>query len=304
MRKAIIAILLGATMATPVVAQDRAERARERYERQGERNQQRSEQRQVRQEQRQQRVEQRQPRVEQRQPRVEQREVRREQPAGVFGQTVRDATRNREAWQQRSDRSDRSENREGWQRGDRSGTSDERFVRRQQRERDRAVRGDRETFRDHVRETREASERSADGVIPRYRRQAERNQERYERGLREDRRDWRQDRRADRRDHRRWDRNWRNDRRYDWRDYRYSNRDLYRWGRYHSPYRNHRYSRISIGFSLGSLFYSDRYWINDPWQYRLPQAYPGTRWSRYYYEVMLVYMYTGEVIDLIYDFFW
>ena len=298
MRKAIIAILLGATMATPVVAQDKYERARERYERQAERNQQRSEQRSERREVRQ---EQRQQRVEQRQPRVEQREVRRERPAGVFGQTVRDANRDREAWQQRSER---SENRDAWQRGDRSGNADERFVRRQQRERDRVVRGDRETFRDHVRETREASERSADGVIPRYRRQAERNQERYERDLREDRREWRQDRRADRRDHRRWDRNWRHDRRYDWRDYRYSNRDLYRWGRYYSPYRNHRYSRLSIGIQLGSPFYSDRYWISDPWQYRLPQAYPGTRWIRYYDDVLLVDMYTGEVIDVIYDFFW
>ena len=298
MRKAIIAILLGATMATPVVAQDKYERARERYERQAERNQQRSEQRSERREVRQ---EQRQQRVEQRQPRVEQREVRRERPAGVFGQTVRDANRDREAWQQRSDR---SENRDAWQRGDRSGNTDERFERRQQRERDRVVRGDRETFRDHVRETREASERSADGVIPRYRRQAERNQERYERDLREDRREWRQERRADRRDHRRWDRNWRHDRRYDWRDYRYSNRDLYRWGRYYSPYRNHRYSRLSIGIQLGSPFYSDRYWISDPWQYRLPQAYPGTRWIRYYDDVLLVDMYTGEVIDVIYDFFW
>ena len=294
MRKAIIAILLGATMATPVVAQDKYERARERYERQAERNQQRSEQRQERREARQEQ------RVEQREPRVEQREVRREQPqierrvrqepAGVFGQTVRQANRDREAWQQRSERSEH--------RSDRS-------ERRERNERERLFR-DREAFRDHVQDTREASERSADGVIPRYRRQAERNQERYERDLRHDRREWRheQERRADRRDHDRWDRDWRHDRRYDWRDYRYRNRDLYRWGRYYSPYRNHRYNRLSIGFSLGSLFYSDRYWINDPWQYRLPHAYPGTRWVRYYDDVLLVDLYTGEVIDVIHDFFW
>ena len=296
MRKAIIAILLGATMATPVVAQDKYERARERYERQAERNQQRAEPRSERREVRQ---EQRQPRVEQRQVRREQPQIERrvrQEPRGVFGQTVRQTQRDRDvAWQ----RSERNE-----QRSERYEHRGDRFERRQERERDRVVRGDRETFRDHVRETREASDRSADGVIPRYRRQAERNQERYERDLRQDRREWRQERRADRRDHRRWDRNWRHDRRYDWRDYRYSNRDLYRWGRYHSPYRNHRYSRLSIGIQLGSPFYSDRYWISDPWQYRLPHAYPGTRWVRYYDDVLLVDMYTGEVIDVIYDFFW
>ena len=129
-------------------------------------------------------------------------------------------------------------------------------------------------------------------------RREDRREDRVER--RDDRRDYRQDRRAERR----WDRNWRQDNRYDWQRYRYSNRNLYRSGRYYSPYRNHSYSRISIGFSLGSLFYSDRYWLSDPWQYRLPPAYPGTRWVRYYDDVLLVDTYTGEVIDVIYDFFW
>ena len=101
-----------------------------------------------------------------------------------------------------------------------------------------------------------------------------------------------------------WDRNWRNDRRYDWQGYRYANRSIYRPGRYYSPYRGHSYSRFSIGFGLQPLFYSSRYWISDPWQYRLPPAYAGTRWVRYYDDVLLVDLYTGEVIDVIYDFFW
>jgi hypothetical protein len=155
-----------------------------------------------------------------------------------------------------------------------------------------------------VQASREASQRSADQTIGgRYARQAERNQQRYERDLRDDRREYRQDRR-DYRQAQRWDRNWRNNNRYDWQRYRYSNRDLYRIGRYYSPYRDHRYSRLTIGFSLGTGFYSDRYWINDPWQYRLPHAYPGTRWIRYYDDVLLVDTYTGEVLDVIYDFFW
>ena len=116
-----------------------------------------------------------------------------------------------------------------------------------------------------------------------------------------DRRDWRNDRRGDRRD---WDRNWRNDRRYDWRSWRNFNRNIFRGSRYFSPYRNWGYSRFSIGLFLQPLFYSQRYWIGDPWQYRLPHAYPGTQWVRYYNDVLLVDIYSGEVIDVIYDFFW
>ena len=101
-----------------------------------------------------------------------------------------------------------------------------------------------------------------------------------------------------------WNHDWRNDRRYDWRRYRSSNRHLYNLGRYYSPYRHHRYSRFSIGFFLEPLFFSHRYWISDPWHYRLPPAYPGTRWVRYYDDVLLIDMYSGEVIDVIYDFFW
>jgi hypothetical protein len=101
-----------------------------------------------------------------------------------------------------------------------------------------------------------------------------------------------------------WNHDWRNDRRYDWRRYRNSHRHIYNAGRYYSPYRHHRYSRFSIGFFLEPLFFSQRYWISDPWHYRLPPAYPGTRWVRYYDDVLLIDMYSGEVIDVIYDFFW
>ncbi|MBV1918731.1 MAG: RcnB family protein [Sphingomonadaceae bacterium] len=118
-------------------------------------------------------------------------------------------------------------------------------------------------------------------------------------------RSYRNDRRTDySRDHRRWDRKWRKNNRYDWHRYRSRNRSTFRIGRYYSPYRSYSYRRIGIGFSLGSLFYSNRYWINDPWQYRLPQVYGPYRWVRYYDDVMLVNIYSGEVIDVIHDFFW
>ena len=106
-------------------------------------------------------------------------------------------------------------------------------------------------------------------------------------------------------DYRVWNRSdWRRNQRYDWLRYRAANRSLFSIGRYYSPYRDHRYSRISIGFTLGSGFYSNRYYINDPWRYRLPEVYDPYRWVRYYDDVLLVDIYSGEVVDVIYDFFW
>lgn len=125
-------------------------------------------------------------------------------------------------------------------------------------------------------------------------------------------RDWRDNRnrtttrnwRDGNRDGRSWDRNWRGNNQYDWQRYRSTNRNAYRIGRYYSPYRNYSYRRLSIGVGLDSLFYSNRYWISDPWQYRLPEAYGPYRWVRYYNDALLVDIYSGEVVDVIYDFFW
>lgn len=105
-------------------------------------------------------------------------------------------------------------------------------------------------------------------------------------------------------DDRRWNNDWRQDRRYDWRDYRSSHRDVYRGRPYYSPYRGYAYRRVSIGFTLGSLFYGNSYWLDDPWMYRLPPVYGSYRWVRYYDDVLLVDVYTGQVVDVIYDFFW
>jgi hypothetical protein len=138
-----------------------------------------------------------------------------------------------------------------------------------------------------------------------------RNQQRYGNDRRGDGRNWRNDNRGDNRDWRdgnrrgrNWNRNWRNDNRYDWQRYRYSNRNIFRIGPYYSPYRGYGYNRFSIGVFLDPFFYDQRYWIGDPWQYRLPPAEPGTEWVRYYNDVLLVDVYTGEVLDTIYDFFW
>lgn len=157
----------------------------------------------------------------------------------------------------------------------------------------------------------------------------------FRRDRRDDRRDFRVDRRDDRRDYRDnrrdwdrrgyvgqgwngrdwdrrgwdgrgrgWDRTWRNDRRYDWYGYRNQNRAFFNVGRYYPPVRGWNYRRIGIGFTLGAPFFASSFWINDPWAYRLPPAYGQYRWVRYYGDVLLVDVYTGEVVDVINDFFW
>ncbi|WP_254049772.1 RcnB family protein [Novosphingobium sp. TH158] len=105
-------------------------------------------------------------------------------------------------------------------------------------------------------------------------------------------------------DYRRWNRDWRRDNRYNWYSWRNSNRDVFRWGYYNPPYRNYSYRRLSVGFFLDSLFFGSNYWINDPWQYRLPDAYGPYRWIRYYDDALLVDIYSGEVVDVIHNFFW
>lgn len=112
-------------------------------------------------------------------------------------------------------------------------------------------------------------------------------------------RDWRRDRDRDRD----WSRDWRHDHRYDWRNYRNRYSSLFRLGRYYDPY-GWGYRRFSIGFSLWPSYYGSSFWLNDPWQYRLPPAYGPYRWVRYYDDALLVNIYTGQVVDVVYNFFW
>jgi hypothetical protein len=103
---------------------------------------------------------------------------------------------------------------------------------------------------------------------------------------------------------RNWSRDWRRDQRYDWQRYRYSNRGLFSSNAYYAPYGwDYGYRRFSIGFSLSYLLYDQQYWIDDPYAYRLPPAYGPYRWVRYYDDVLLVDLTSGQVVDAIYDFF-
>jgi hypothetical protein len=102
-----------------------------------------------------------------------------------------------------------------------------------------------------------------------------------------------------------WNNGWRNDRRYDWQGYRNSHRDIYRAGRYRVPY-GYRggYRRWGIGGRIDSIFFAQDYWIDNPDYYRLPPAYGGYRWVRYYNDALLIDIYSGTVADEIPNFFW
>lgn len=106
-----------------------------------------------------------------------------------------------------------------------------------------------------------------------------------------------------RRDRMGWNTNWRNDGRFDWRSWRNHHRSTFHLGFYFDPF-GWGYQSFDIGWRLWPNYYSSNYWINDPYEYRLPYAPPGTRWIRYYDDALLVDLYTGEVVDVIRDFFW
>ncbi len=100
-----------------------------------------------------------------------------------------------------------------------------------------------------------------------------------------------------------WSTHWRNDHRYDWRTHRRHHHSLFHLGFYYDPF-GWTYRPYQIGWRLWPSYYSSRYWIDDPWQYRLPYAPPGYRWVRYWDDALLVDTWTGQVVDVIYNFFW
>ena len=105
-------------------------------------------------------------------------------------------------------------------------------------------------------------------------------------------------------DQRRWDNGWRNDRRYDWRANRNTYRNLYSPGRYYAPRGwSYGYRPFSSGIFMDSMFYSNNYWLDDPYAYRLPPAYGSMRWIRYYDDALLVDTRDGYVVDVIRGFF-
>jgi hypothetical protein len=100
-----------------------------------------------------------------------------------------------------------------------------------------------------------------------------------------------------------WSTNWRYNDRYDWRRWRDRHRSWFRVGVYYDPF-GWSYRPYQIGWRLWPSYYSSRYWIDDPWYYRLPYAPPGYVWVRYWDDAILVDRWSGEVVDVIHNFFW
>jgi Ni/Co efflux regulator RcnB len=296
MRKALMSLVLAATVLTPIAvqAQDNRAEQRQRLEQRGAQRAERQTQRAERREASQAAPEEAQTQPEARAERRARREARQQAQPAPEQQVVR-----RQRFESRSG---------DGQRPERRSTEFQRVERTSDGQASQAWQGDPNDPR------REHYERLGRRNQWRYgtpeQREVIRQERRSERGDRDGRdwrggdrdgRDWRRGDRDGRRD---WNRDWRRDRRYDWSSWRGRNRSIFRLSRYYSPYRNWGYNRFSIGFFLPSLFYSQRYWVGDPWQYRLPHAPPGTQWVRYYNDVLLVDTWTGEVVDVIYDFFW
>jgi len=100
-----------------------------------------------------------------------------------------------------------------------------------------------------------------------------------------------------------WNTNWRNDRSYDWRRYRDQHRSIFRIGVYYDPF-GWGYQRYNIGWRLYPAYYEQNYWLTDPYMYDLPPAPYPLQWVRYYDDALLVNVFTGQVVDVMYDFFW
>jgi Ni/Co efflux regulator RcnB len=115
------------------------------------------------------------------------------------------------------------------------------------------------------------------------------------RGERRDVRDARREYREDLNDrNRRWGAN-------DWRGWRDRNRGVYARGTWRAPFR---YQGFRAGVRIGPQYYGSRYYINDPWRYRLPPVGRWQRWVRHYDDMLLVDTRRGVVIRVIRNFYW
>lgn len=147
----------------------------------------------------------------------------------------------------------------------------------------------------------------AAAIMPAIAQAQSRELDRDRRDIRQEQRDVRQAERrgapyAAIRDERRDVRAARREYREDWRDHRRSNPDLYRGSAYAGP-RGWTYRPVSAGYRFQPAFYDRRYWIADPWRYRLPRTGGYERWVRYGNDVVLVNTRNGRVIAVHNRFF-
>ncbi len=100
----------------------------------------------------------------------------------------------------------------------------------------------------------------------------------------------------------RWGSSWHNDRRYNWRDHRRRFGSLFRLGFYYDPF-GWSYRRYDRGWRLWPSYYDSSYWLRDPSMYRLPYAPYPYKWVRYWDDALLVDTYSGQVVDVVHNFF-
>jgi hypothetical protein len=277
MRKILLSLLLATTVATPALAQrpDREDRANARQEHKAERSEARQERSEPRQEQR-------------AQVREERVQVREEAPRGgemrqrrLEAQQMQDGDQQvREVVRQRTIRDNRPA--------------------ANVNERGRPVLEQRQDMRDSVANWR-GNQR--DLRQQRVEQRTERNRVRIPVGARPDRPAPAPETAARDNHYSHWRTDWRHDRRYDWRNYRHHHRSTFRLGIYIDPF-GWGYHRYNIGWRMWPSFYSSNYWLNDPYMYRLPYAPWPFKWVRYYDDALLVNVMTGQVVDVMYDFFW
>ncbi len=68
--------------------------------------------------------------------------------------------------------------------------------------------------------------------------------------------------------------------------------------------RGYGYRYYGIGSFLPRVFWSQRYYIADPYAYRLPPAFAGTRWVRVGPDALLIRLYDGRVVRVIQGLFY
>ncbi len=288
MRKILLSLLLATTVAAPALAErpDRSERTSARQDRSESRSD-RSEARQNRSEARQQRSQAREEREQIRQDRVEARQQRTEAPRQAMEarpqRIQRGDTPVREVVRQRAVRDERTA-----------------MPAANVNARARAAVEQRQDARPNAgnwrRGDRDTAQQNAE-------RRVERNRIRVPVGARPDRPAPPPQTANSRTHHSKWRTDWRRDHRYDWRNYRHKHRSIFRLGIYFDPF-GWNYRRYNIGWRLWPSYYSSDYWLNDPYMYRLPYAQWPYKWVRYYDDALLVNTMTGQVVDVMYDFFW
>ena len=55
---------------------------------------------------------------------------------------------------------------------------------------------------------------------------------------------------------------------------------------------------------IAPSYWGSRYWISDPWRYRLPPAGRYQRWVRHYDDVLLIDSRRGIVLRVLNNYFW